>query len=108
MRYLSYSSNAQSGLLRKAVALVATLALAVLVLMFSAVLLVVVLVIGVVAGAYLWWKTRAIRKQMRQMRDFPPRGANPQGEAFSGDAFAGEIIEGVAIRVDEPRQDRRR
>ncbi len=97
-----------------------TLLLAALALMFSAVLLVVILIVGVIAGVCLWWKTRAIRKQMKQMlqmQGFPPRDANPHSEVFSGEVFEGEIIEGeiiegeiiegIAIRVDEPRQDRR-
>jgi len=38
-----------------------------------------------VAGSYLWWKTRELRRRMREQ---------PQG---------GRIIEGEAIRDDPPR-----
>lgn len=62
-------------------------------LMFSAVMFAVVLVAGAFASAYLWWKTREIRKQMR---NFPARG-----ETMEKEDFQGEIIEGEVIRVDE-------
>lgn len=107
MKHISYSPGGRPGLLRKAAAVAVMLLLATLVLMFSAVLLVVVLIVGVIAGIFLWWKTRAIRKQFRQMQGFPPRDADPQSGAFRGEVFEGEIIEGVAVRVDEPRQERR-
>lgn len=94
MKYLSHSSARPPSLLRKTGAIVATAALAGVALMFSAVLLALVLSIGAVAFAYLWWKTRDLRKQMQ---NFPPRGATMETEVFEG-----ETIEGEAIRMDEP------
>ena len=103
-KYLSSSTSNPPSLLRKAGAIIAATALAAVALMFSAVLLTLLLCIGAVAFAYLWWKTRALRKQMReQMRDFTPQGANVERETFRSEAFAGEVIEGEAVRVDEPR-----
>jgi len=89
IKYTSYPQprpKSRSGNpLRKAVAFIATLVLAGVVLMFSAVLLAVLLCVGVVAFAYLWWKTRAIRKQMRaQMQDFAHQGQTMQRDAFAG------------------------
>lgn len=92
MKYLSHSSRPPS-LLRKMGAVVATAALAGVALMFSAVLLALVLSIGAVAWAYLWWKTRELRKQMR---NFSARAATMEHEEFEG-----EVIEGEAVRVDE-------
>ncbi len=112
MRQISYSSANPPGLLQKALAIIITAALAVLGFMFSAVLLAIILVALVIGGAYMWWKTREVRRQMRQMqeqmRDFQTRSASAQSEAFEseafhGEVFEGEIIEGEAVRVDEPR-----
>lgn len=55
----------------------------VLALMFSVVLFAVVVTVGLVVWGYLWWKTRNLRKQMR---DNPPDGL---------------VIEGVVIREGE-------
>lgn len=93
IKYISNSSSRPPGLLRKTGAIVATAALAGVALMFSAVLLALVLSIGAVAFTYLWWKTRELRKQMR---NFPPRGTTVETEVFEG-----EVIEGEAVRVDE-------
>ena len=68
IKYISYSSANRPGLLRKAVALISTVVLAALALMFSAVLLTVILIIVVFGGAYLWWKTRELRKLMRKLQ----------------------------------------
>lgn len=74
------------GLLRKLAVFVATLAIVALVLMFSLLVFAVVLVVGAIAWGFLWWKTRNLRKQMR---DYPPGGA----------VIEGEVIEGEVIRV---------
>lgn len=100
IKFISYSSGRRPGLLRKTAAVIATVVLAVLALMFSAVLLAAILIVGTIAGAYLWWKTRELRKQMRaQMQDFQTRNATMQSEVFEG-----EVIEGEVIRVDESRE----
>lgn len=104
IKSISVTSSRSTNPLRKAVAVIASTVLVAVVLMFSAVLLTVLLCVGVVAFAFLWWKTRAIRKQMRaQMQEFAHQGATMQREAFAGESFNGEVIEGEAIRVDEPR-----
>lgn len=107
MKYISYSPANRPSLLRKAVMVVVLGAVA---LMFSAVLLTVFLIAAVFGGAYLWWKTREVRKQfremqarMRQMHESAAR-AESQNGVFSGEVYEGEIIEGEAVRVDEPRR----
>lgn len=94
MKYLPHATATFPGLLRKAGGIVAATALAGLALMFSAVLLAILLCVGTLALAYLWWKTRELRKQMR---NFPPHGA-----AMEQEEFEGEVIEGEVIRVEEP------
>lgn len=83
------------GLLRKLVGLVMTLALVGLVLMFSAVLLVVIVIVGTMAWAYLWWKMRALRKHMRNL--------TPQEMARTATASNDGVFEGEVIRVVEPK-----
>lgn len=106
-KYISNSSSDRPGLLRKAVTLAGMAALGIVALMFSAVLLSVLLVVVAVGGAYLWWKTRAVRRQfremqarMRQMHEAAAR-AEPRGETFRGEVYEGEIIEGEVVRVRE-------
>ena len=81
-----YITTSVAGMLRKVAAFFITLAMIGLVLMFSALIFVAVLTVGAMAWGYLWWKTRSLRKQMREY---------PLGD----EAIKGEIIEGVAIRV---------
>lgn len=76
-------------------------------LMFSAVFFVVLAVVGVCAWGYLWWKMRAIKKQMRTKMEeqaaFWQKATSQTGEAAEGGS-EGAIIEGEAIRVDETEQ----
>lgn len=109
-KYISYSSSNRPSLLRKAVTLVGMVALGAVALMFSAMLLMVLLVVAAVGGTYLWWKTREVRRQfkemqtrMRQMQETAPR-AESQGEVFRGEVYEGEIIEGEVVRVHEPEK----
>lgn len=69
---------AEPGLLGKVLGVVAGAALLVLGLMFSVVLLAVLVVAGLAAWAYFWWKTRELRKAMRER---PPDGHVIDGEA---------------------------
>ncbi len=99
-KYISYTSSGPFSLLRKAGAVVATVALAAVVLMFSAMLLVALLVAVVIGGAYLWWKTREARKLMREvMRGFPPREV-AQEPASNDSVFEGEVVRVVAAEED--------
>lgn len=81
---------------QKLIALVIALALLALLVTFAIVLLPIVLL----GGAYLWWKTRAVRSQLRQMQahmqqmhEQMQRATAPQG--------SGEIIEGEVVQVYE-------
>ncbi len=72
--------------MKKLVTLISGVVLLLLGLMFSVVVLVGVVVVGLLVLGYLWWKTREIR---RVMREAP---VNRQG---------GDVIEGEAVVVDD-------
>jgi len=107
IKYIPPAPNSYPGLLRKTIALITTVALAGVALMFSAILLVFILIFVVFGGAYLWWKSRELRERMQS---FPnsPHNANKRNDSFAGEAFKGEVIEGEVIRVDESRAGGRR
>ena len=72
------------------------LALLVPLLMLSAALLTILFIVAVIGGGIFWWKTRALRQQMRAMREFPSPVMSAQGEG-------GVVIEGEVIRVPTER-----
>lgn len=76
--------------MRKIAAYLLTASLIVLGLMFSALLFAVIAVIAVIAWCYLWWKTRDLRKLMRDQQEVFERNEHQE--------FRGEIIEGEVIR----------
>ena len=84
-----------AGPLAKIVTFLLGAALLVVGFMFSLVALAVVAVGAVLAGTWLWWKTRAVRREIReQMRQQPPVERERQ-------PFDGRIIEGEVIRETE-------
>ncbi len=97
MRYISTTSGGSPSLLQRSVAIIATVAVAGVALMFSAVLLTFLAAAGSVLFIYLWWKTRALRRQLReQMKNHQPHPAGPAHESDRG-----QVIEGEAIRLDD-------
>lgn len=82
------------GLLAKLLAFLLSAALFVLAFMFSVVALAVVAVVGLGVAGWFWWKTRALRRQMRE-----------QGNMYSSGRTKtdGQIIEGEIIREGAPR-----
>jgi len=76
----------------KLLALVAGVILLVLGFMFSLVLLSVFVALALTLGAWFFWKTRHVRKAMREAA--ATRGPPPTG---------GEVIEGEAVIVEEYR-----
>jgi hypothetical protein len=105
IKYIPPHSRNSPSLLRKTAALVSTVALAGVVLMFSALLLVFVLIVIAFGGAYVWWKTRELRKHVQSGHP-SPHSAAMQSDAFAGKVFKGEVIEGEVIRMDERRAGR--
>lgn len=96
---LSRSANEPPTLMQKVVGVVVTVVVIGLALMFSVLLFAVVVSVGVVAWAYLWWRTRELRKQMREQR-----GRHPSAGGRSG----GVVIEGEVIREVESEDRRER
>ncbi len=96
MRYRLNDLGNPPSTLRKLVALIVTVLLFVLALMFSAMLLMAILVVGTVAGIYLWWKTRELRKMMR---NFSSQEVRRETQASNDEVFEGEVI-----RVVDPKE----
>ena len=82
------------GLLGKILSLALAAVLLVLALTFSLVLFAVLAVGGLLVWVYLWWKTRELR---RQMREHPQQTYDTQEN--------GRVIEGEVIRdSDDPER----
>ncbi|HLP96956.1 MAG TPA: hypothetical protein VK149_00785 [Sideroxyarcus sp.] len=97
-RYRLNDPGTPPGPLRKLAALIVTVALIALVLMFSVLLFAIVLVVGAIAMAYLWWKTRELRKLMRTMRSFSTPEMRRAAQASNDGVFEGEVV-----RVVDPK-----
>jgi hypothetical protein len=77
------------GFLQKLGGAIAGIVILVGAFMLSVVVLAVVAAAGLVGGTYLWWKTRELRKQLRERtRNQPPPG--------------GRVIDGEVIREAGP------
>jgi hypothetical protein len=70
--------NQQPGFFTKLLTLLASVALLIVGLMFSVLFLAVIAAVGLVVWGYFWWKTRELRKVMRER---PPGGHVVEGEA---------------------------
>ncbi len=81
-------------LLGRVIAFILTGAFIVLALMFSLVALAVAAVGGLLFAGWFWWKTRALRKAMR---DAAPGGMPPR-------ASGGDFIDGECVREAPPRE----
>ncbi len=81
------------NLLSKIVAFIVGLGVLALGFMFSLVALAIVVLGGLAVWAWLWWKTRAIRQQMRAPSTTMPHD-------FSMESGGGQIIDGEVIRDD--------
>ena len=67
--------------------------------MFSLVFFAVLAIAGLIFWLYFMWKTRALRRQMREQLD-AQQGAQPSGPPPPA---SGDIIEGEAVRVVDER-----
>lgn len=86
-------------MLRKVVAYIVAASLIILGLMFSVFLIAFLVVVGVTAWGYIWWKTRLLRKQLRNR-------PTAVFERYEDEKFKGEIIEGEVIREEITRIER--
>lgn len=81
------------SLLGKILAFIIGTGVLVLAFMFSLVALAVIAVVGLMVWGWLWWKTRAIRQQMREQGPLAPDfGAGSAGSGTSGRIIEGEVI----------------
>ena len=91
-RYARFSRQPQ-GLVGKLLTLVLGAAFLVLAFMFSVVALAIAAVGGLMLWGWIWWKTRALRQQLRDQAT----------NITEGEVKNGDIIEGEAIRTaDDP------
>ena len=67
--------------------------------MFSLVFFAVLAIAGLIFWLYFMWKTRALRRQMREQLN-TQQGAQPSGPTTEAH---GDIIEGEAVRVVDER-----
>ncbi|MCG6933128.1 MAG: hypothetical protein LJE57_05770 [Gallionella sp.] len=103
MKQLPHNSANFPDALRNLAAAVATAAVLGLALMFSAVLVAVIVVAAMLGWAYLWWKTRELRKMMR---NYPPGSVTMEREVAGDDTIRGEVIEGEAVHVVDIRDEK--
>lgn len=101
---IRYSGRVSApGPFTKALAVVAGVSVLVIGLMFSVVLVGVALVVGSIAGGWLWWKTRALRRdlreQMARMQGDMDAAMNRVDRGRQGHAAdPGSVIDGDFIR----------
>ncbi|GAB1392816.1 hypothetical protein MASR1M60_09790 [Rhodocyclaceae bacterium] len=94
------NTGGEPGPLQKLLALLVGATLLILGFMFSVVVLAIVVVLGAIGFGYFWWKTRALRKAMRE---------RPPEAVFDGDTVIidGEarVIEGELLIESKPVQE---
>jgi hypothetical protein len=93
------------GFFGRVLAVIAGLVLFVLGLMFSVVIIAVAVAAGLIIWGWIWWKTRPLRRQMReQMEARMAAGGDTAAPAADdeGRAPSGRVIEGEVIRADDP------
>lgn len=88
-------AHAPQGIAGKLLTALLSVGLLVLGVMFSLVALAVAAVIGLLFAGWFWWKTRALRKALRE--------AAPAPEAASR-AADGDIIDGECVRETPSRE----
>jgi len=98
-RRVRYRVHGPTSLLGKVVATIVGAAVLVAAFVFSLVVLAILLTGGLVFGGYLWWRTRDLRKRLREQQQVWAQQAAVQPEA------PGRVFEGEAIRDTAPHPD---
>jgi hypothetical protein len=94
--HLNGPQKTTGGLIAKIIATISGVAVLIVGVLFSAVLLAIAAVVGCALVGYFWWKTRALRKTLRQAAQDP---AFQQAARRPFDpAPGGRVIEGEAVR----------
>jgi hypothetical protein len=93
-------TGSEPGLLNKLFALMVGATLLILGFMFSVVVLAIVAVLGTIGFGYFWWKTRALRKTMRERSS---AGVFDEGRVvIDGEA---RVVEGELLIERPPAQE---
>lgn len=102
------SASRMPGFLSKTLAVATAAVLAVIGFMFTLTALAVAVVVVAIGGGYLWWKTRHIRKQMRE-GTFDPQAfhAEARTRAYARSQTPDDVIEGEVIREVSPQEGSR-
>ncbi len=100
LREMQHTPSRPVGLMQKIGAVLAGIVVFALALTVSVLFFAVVVAVGLVVSGVVWWKTRALRKAMREVRAEAERRAS-QGPAPN----EGIVIEGEVVR--EVREERR-
>ena len=102
---LNQNPSKPAGLFQKIGAVAATVIIFGLALTFSVLFFAVVVAVGLVVGGYFWWKTRDLRKVMREAQAQAQAQARARGATQPGTRPAdGMVIEGEVVReVKEER-----
>jgi len=82
---MNQAQPTEPGFFTKLLTLLASVVLLIVGLMFSVLFLAVIAGVGLAVWAYFWWKTREVRKVMRER---PPGGHVVEGEAVVVEAYA--------------------
>lgn len=94
---MNQPQTTEPGFIAKGLALVASVALLVLGFMFSLVVLAVVAVAALGIGGYFWWKTRDLRKALREQAQKAREGS---GGPAGANTRSGHVVEGEATVVE--------
>ena len=86
------------GLLQKVGAVIATLIIFGLALTFSVVFFAVVVAVGLGVWGFIWWKTRDLRKAMREHAEAAAQSGRARPGPRPGRPAEGEVLEGEVIR----------
>jgi hypothetical protein len=92
------------GMVGRALALVAGGVIVVAALFVSAVVFSLMLVTGAVVGGLFWWKTRGVRKRLRERMAQGPGRQGPEGPGSSDPSS--RVLEGDFIRESDARTRR--
>lgn len=91
-RLSSMNSAVPGGFFGRILAFAGTVVIAGLALMFSVVLFAIIATVGILAWGYFWWKTRDLRKQMREIHEQALRGQSGYRPPAGSDVIEGEVI----------------
>ncbi len=79
------AANGITGWVGRVVAATAGIVLIIAGFMLSLIAFVAVATVGMLGALYLWWRTRDLRRQLREMQDNPPGGRIIEGDATRED-----------------------